>query len=382
MANNVVKKRVFGYLLSFLLGWAAIILFSSLVIGDRISTRPDALPLKLRNYAKQAEQYDLIFIGDSRTYCGFHPEIIDPLLGSNSINLATWANWLPTQYLFVKDLIPQIPPGTTVVWTIGKSNLSSDSFRDRYPLSFEDVVLFYNLDLPLSDIQTAWLSHNPVFTFLLKRKAIYNRIVSLANRALPTIPGFAYVQSPRAEVASEQQSSVVTTHPPESVLNVLVKETLYDSGNPTSIGYTTKEGGYCRYELDRDFFKSKEKSRQFTTEEIAAFKPNRVSPSMDYLLKESLKQFHEAGIKLVLNVIEDSPYNYGRSPVIREQWKQHLLQYLRQQAAPYSFPVLDVDQSEILDDDYFDHNHLNFRGIKKFAVAFTNVAKPHINGAK
>ena len=50
-------------------------------------------------YAGHRNDYDLVFLGDSRTYCGVHAERIDALLGTNSINLAAFSNWLPTQML-------------------------------------------------------------------------------------------------------------------------------------------------------------------------------------------------------------------------------------------------------------------------------------------
>jgi hypothetical protein len=35
---------------------------------------------RLAGYREHGADYNLVFIGDSRTYCGMHAELIDPLL--------------------------------------------------------------------------------------------------------------------------------------------------------------------------------------------------------------------------------------------------------------------------------------------------------------
>src|ERR1044071_8369711 len=78
-----------------------------------------SLESKLAWYELHANEIDVIYIGDSRAYCGIHADLLDPLLGTHSLNMASFANWLPTQLALVRDLVPKIPKGTTVVWSIG-----------------------------------------------------------------------------------------------------------------------------------------------------------------------------------------------------------------------------------------------------------------------
>ncbi len=60
----------------------------------------DAAPLanKLLYYRQHRSDYNLVLLGDSLTYTGLHPEFIDPLLGTRSVNLAIFAHWFATQY--------------------------------------------------------------------------------------------------------------------------------------------------------------------------------------------------------------------------------------------------------------------------------------------
>ena len=75
---------------------------------------PSALQ-KVARYRQRALQYDLLFVGDSRTYCAMHPEQIDPLLGTRSVNLAFWAHWFPSQYPAAQDILEAAPAGTCIV---------------------------------------------------------------------------------------------------------------------------------------------------------------------------------------------------------------------------------------------------------------------------
>lgn len=376
-----MNHRIVGYILSFTLGWCVLSLLFAMTAGKVSDDRPHSLTHKIDYYRSHAGEYDLLFIGDSRTYCGIHPELLDPLLGTRSLNLSTWANWLPSQYLFARDLIPLIPQGTTVVWTLGKGNFSDDGFRDKYPMTFDDVLLFIKLGLPIKDIFNGYASHNPLLMFPLKRIPVFNRIDALMNR--PVLRLSEASGEPHGEAASEAQeeqaAAPASTYPPETTLEVLSRATLYNAGTPTSLEYKTIRGGYCRFELDHAFFTSKEIAKTLSPAAAQAYVPPEALPSTLFLLDATLKAFHDAGVALIINIIEDSPYTYaGGNSIVRQTYRTHLHDLLAKMAAPYGFSVIEACNDQLTDADYFDQNHLNYRGIMKYSPALADALRPHL----
>jgi len=100
------------------------------------------LPAKMNYYARAARDYDMVFLGDSRTFCDFHPEILDSVLGTHSFNLGHWTNWFPTQYAQANDLLRTMPSDTVVVWSIGFQNFSFEPIQPAYPIGWRRLPGF------------------------------------------------------------------------------------------------------------------------------------------------------------------------------------------------------------------------------------------------
>jgi hypothetical protein len=47
---------------------------------------------KLHYYQDHAHEYDVVFIGDSRTYCDIQPDLFDAYRGTRSVNLSRFAH--------------------------------------------------------------------------------------------------------------------------------------------------------------------------------------------------------------------------------------------------------------------------------------------------
>lgn len=110
---------------------------------------------KLNSYVECNEQYDLLFVGDSRTYCGLDPEKIDPQLETRSLNLANFAHWLPTQYPSFKRLIPKIPDDTTVVWSIGSNSFHPAGdcrIQNTYPVGIRNIPRYAQWGYTLAEL--------------------------------------------------------------------------------------------------------------------------------------------------------------------------------------------------------------------------------------
>ena len=107
----------------FAAGWLALNLgFFHLETRGREPDPAGTLLQKMRHFAEHRDEDDVVFVGDSRTYCAMHPDLLDPVLETRSINLARWAHWFPTQYPQFEELVPLVGDDTVVVWSIGHQN--------------------------------------------------------------------------------------------------------------------------------------------------------------------------------------------------------------------------------------------------------------------
>ena len=115
--SSMAERRLFLYF--FALVVPVLVLVTML--------RPSAdlaghLAAKTAAYQLDPEAFDLVMLGDSRTYCAFHPPYLEKLLDHRVANLASWSHWLPTQYAQFQDLVERIPGNATVVWSVGYQN--------------------------------------------------------------------------------------------------------------------------------------------------------------------------------------------------------------------------------------------------------------------
>lgn len=128
------------------------------------------LPMKMSYYKNHVDEFDMIFLGDSKSFCGMHPDQIDAEMGTNSFNISHWANWLPTQYALLGDLIDDIPEETHVVWSIGHINFIKGSIQPVYPIGLETVFYLKGMDYSLEEMLRAFISFEPSFALLGRRE--------------------------------------------------------------------------------------------------------------------------------------------------------------------------------------------------------------------
>jgi hypothetical protein len=77
------------------------------------------LPSRVNYYLKHPADYSVIFLGDGHTYCAMHPEIIEQYVPQMyGLNLSSFANWFPTQFSMLHDIVAKIPKKTIVVWSV------------------------------------------------------------------------------------------------------------------------------------------------------------------------------------------------------------------------------------------------------------------------
>ncbi len=107
---------------------------------------------KIEYYRQHYNEYNVIYVGDSRTYCGMDPELLDKLLGTKSLNLATFAHWFPTQYPSFQDIVSFIPYKTIVVWSIGHQNFRQvhKIINTTYHIGFDNLFKYLRLGYSLN----------------------------------------------------------------------------------------------------------------------------------------------------------------------------------------------------------------------------------------
>jgi hypothetical protein len=157
-------------------------------------------------YQADPRRFDMLFLGDSRTYCGIHSDLIDPLTGRRSINLSAFSHWLPAQYAQLRDIADDIAPGTVVVLSIGHQNFDPSPIQRSYPISLANAAR-----LVAFGISPPQLVHNLVWALppvrtLLDRSSLRDRLLARAglrvNSPPPAaIPGQANFDLPYAAVS-------------------------------------------------------------------------------------------------------------------------------------------------------------------------------------
>lgn len=327
-------------------------------------------------YKLHVSDYNLLFLGDSKTYCGIHPELLDPLLHTSSLNLAIFAHWFPTQLRLVQDIAPSIPKGTTVVWSIGAVNFHQSTGVQRiYPVGLGNALRYLAWGLSSAGLADNVLYFNPASYFLTRRGDIRHGFVDFLRRPLETsIFGVAQAKAQEAEsitISDEEVRRLRETYlrNPDVADVAIVK----DEGKSTSLTIFFRRGSYYRVELDAAYFRRKQ--REFTS---LSFVP-QTDPAMWRIFEEILRTFKDNNINVIVNDMEDAPFNYHGN---QAAFRKFMRDTVQKKAAEFGFPYVYVDFDKLGDEDYFDYNHLNSRGAKTFIPMLADQLRPYLQNRK
>jgi hypothetical protein len=384
-------RTVFAYAAIALATWAVV----SLPYGWAMLRPPDAAPggsfgviRRSAWYKQNAGQFDVVFLGDSRTYCGIHPELIDPLLGVRSINLAQFANWLPTQYPLIRDLVGSIPQGTTVVWSVGHQNfLAANNIQRVYPIDWWTALQYLAWRVPTAGLFDNVAYYNPLLRLWSDRGLIQRRWTDTlrgdAPLNLPSVFPAAYgatfrpmgtgaAQSPLEGEAAAIQSRYAQDPHVQSIY------TISDGGRINSVVLYLMGGGYYRIELDPDYFRRKQRELApppMSDVQAAATALPEPDPGLIRLFDAILDQFAAHHVALVVNEIDEAPFNYA-NPILRLKWRKLMDQVIRPRVEARHFTYVRPDTAFLRDDDYFDYNHMNSSGSGLYAAALSAALRP------
>jgi hypothetical protein len=362
----------------------ALIIFASLLLASfayylaTIGRRPPQLlgkhfEQKVKFYESHADEFNLVFLGDSRTYCGIHPDLLDPLLSTRSINLATMALWLPLQYAMIQDILPSIAPGTTVVWSIGHQNVISELPVDNiYPIGLHALQL-YLWGVRNPGLFDNFAAFNPALALYHHRGKLRQWLLKAASRPvrgwhlIPPVhaePAVTYPAPPAPDdgldVAAETQrlADYYGSDPRVAAVNPVIM-----NGRIVAVTLSLAHGSAYWIELDTDFFRASQAKDgvSFATAQIPAYP----DPGLLQIVEATLEEFQQRGIHVVINEMQEAPHAYGDAGA-RDSYHRWLVEGLRPILIRHRVPLVGADFSKLNDDDYFDYNHLNSQGITKF----------------
>lgn len=360
-------------------------------VQDRMPL-PSGSPLqKTEFYRQHTARYDLIFLGDSRTYCGLHPDEIDPLLSTRSCNLSMFAHWLPTQYPAIADLVGDIPASTTVVWSIGSGNFApvgvERTIRDAYPVGLRNVPTYLSWGYRWADLQPN-----------LVRSATQDWPGRLSTKlkAWGEIP-VSSREASRAESFTQRVTSQPTDRSEKELEKLLLKcradprvsnvEILRDpaKGTVTSVAVMTADGAYRRYELDRRYFRQQQAAHAEELNQQRANEPGAAEFHPDAAYWKTflaiLKLFERHQVRVIVNEIPEAPYVYRHSAAARAE-REFIRMEARRAVELHGFRWVSADVSSLKDDDYFDHNHLNSQGIERYSRLMADVLGPLLHSTE
>jgi len=348
-----------------------------------------SLRARVRAYQEHPEReaFDLIFVGDSRTYCGMHPDLMDPLLDTRSLNLARWANWFPTQYPLLADLLPSLPAGTRVVWSLGHANFAPvfQEVNTAYRIGAKNLPRYLSWGYRFADLRQNLLFYLPLTQVVGRGRQWRGQIQDLLER--PLFPPPAPQADPSAGPAKAPQGA--TPEAREAKLSPLerwrrdpaVAEVIprYESGRVASLEVLKRRGAYLRVELEPAFFRAKQaEGRRRALKAGAPQAP--VHPAYWATFQAIcglLEEARERGVVVVVNEVEEAPSTYG-SEAYREVFRTLMRERVQPEVERRGLPYLRVDWDRFSDADYFDHNHLNQRGVQRLAPLLAEQLRPHL----
>ena len=382
--SSAVRLYCFWFLAIFLTSMLTIGFVSIPKIQPKLSGAAP-LPWRVQHYLQDPHAYSVIFLGDSRTYCGIHPELIERYVNTmHGLNLSSFAHWLPTQYSMVRDIVESIPNDTLVVWSIGHQHFfldgaSSDIVQPVYPVSFADAfkMIQWNGGVPLRGLSRNFIDfHGSLYaigTLQRSRKRLERAIRRAISVAQAAEIEDALAGAPTARNVVSMADAEQLRQAALKEQDIVAADITDDQGAATSIVRYFRRGGYHRTELDQEFFRAKQRAMGGSSD-YSGQEPKHVQLM---LFDAILDLFAERRTRLVVNELEEAPFIYSR-PENRERWRRFMRDRIQPRVESRGFAYERTDLDRLRDDDYFDYNHLNSRGIEKYTPMIADIVKRHL----
>lgn len=322
-------------------------------------------------YKREAETFDLVFLGDSRTYCAMHPDVIDPILKTRSFNLSYWSNWFPSQHAMLRDVIDDIPQNTHIVWSIGHQNFKDYQINKVYPFTLQDMLPLMGSAYSASELSKVYVDSTSWLQLLSIRETIYQKITGILERPLQT-PSLANAGNNSIAAYNTQGAQAPIRTPSESPLYNSVTQSWLEGSTVVSVEDVKDNGAYLRTELVPQFYRNKqrEKRLKLLSGEAPSDSEFKVSPTQWSLFIRMLELFESRNIKVTINVFEEAPHMYI-DEAFHQSVRDFMLKDVNDEIKKRGFQMIYVDFEQLHDAHYFDYNHLNSQGVMEFTRLFT-----------
>jgi hypothetical protein len=374
-------RLILGYLATFLVAFVGAGLalrfgVEQLVLKHKLGQR-DAAPghlqsaeTKTAHYLAHASEYDLVFLGDSRTLCGIDPLVIDRNLHTRSVNLAHWAHWIDTQYPNFRILASHIPKGTRVVWSVGHLVFQPihAATNMSYPVGLTNVPQYLAWGYPPQRFLDNIATSIPGLDLFARREQLRAGVDARLNSPLfaRRMPSGAVQQHSDEFIAVQNQW---TQDPSVAQIDGVV-----DGNNITSAAVWMRAGNYRRIEFDHAFFRRKQAEderdevREITTAEFEAY------PPLWRTFLGILDLFKASQVELVVNEIHEAPYKYKIAK--NERLYREFMAKVQLEVERRGFRYIRADFAALTNEDYFDYDHLNDVGANKYSALLANLLGP------
>lgn len=342
-----------------LVGWVAFLTYKNQM---RITVSEAADPAGLLSekkayYLAHRDEYSALFLGDSRTLCGIHPDLIDPVWGRHSYNLSHWATWMPAQYALISDIAPSIPKDTIVVWSIGHQNFAGSPIPPVYPPGWTRIIPMAVMGVDIKELLAAQLAFTPPLALVGRNEQFFEKITQLLGA--PLWHNASAAASETKVDAGIARMKDMTADPLTSYLEPWRD----DQGRLASIAQFKTNGAMLRTELMSSFYRDKQKADRAAGNAASAVDFVADDTQMK-LFRDILDTFKAQGLSVIINELEETPYRY-RDPSDRMAFRQWMRTQIKPIVEEYGFKYVHTDEARLTDADYFDFNHLNAVGVRK-----------------
>ncbi len=373
--SGSVARRAFAYIVIFsavffalnILTWKAYITYKNYKQGVSVAALNPAgvLVEKAAYYKERGAQYNAVFFGDSRTLCGMHPDVIDPLWGRKSYNLSHWATWMPSQYALISDMAPFIPKDTVVVWSVGHQNFTRSSVHTVYPPGWARGARMAFMGLNPGELLSAQLSFTNYLSLIGWSDEYFFKITEYMAMPLWTRANAAPSASSAAPVSSApadpgvQKMKRIESDPQTS----FAEPWFDDSGKIASVAQYKLNGAMLRTEIIPSFYRAKQ-AEQRQGGKMATLEGFGAGEAEMILFRDILGVFKKYGLTVVVHEFEEAPYIY-QTPAEQGKYREWMRTHVKPVVEEYGFKYIHADEAQLTDADYFDYNHLNDRGVRK-----------------
>ena len=282
---------------------------------------------------EKGEQYDLIFIGASRVYRSFDPQVFEEETDyAHVLNAGSVAQTIEGSYYLAKELIAAHHP-STIVLGLSYNELFYEQ-EDKSPRG--NMVLYDRLEDPLIKAQFAARVLAPKGDALLYLSNIYRYGSSLSPSYLK-------------KVADQKQALIDTDYAP------VVKKKEYYAGN-----------GFV-------YSKRKVKAGNMPMKAPGVFTPESVDPEKVAVLDDIVELCREKGVDLKL-VTGPTTLMYMYNVENYQGAVDFYSEYAAGQGLSYyNLSMLRERQTLFTDKYMLDYNHVNGKGAKRASKVYAQI---------